>query len=109
MRSTVKVVEIGRNREQRGRDREKRQADQDAEPAVDALAEEGDGKSGNRHADGAGIDGKAHGGRRDVIGARQGRKDRLRREQIDDREKGGQADHDRAQQHPGRVTLHLHR
>ena len=60
--------QIRRNREQRGRDREDRQTDQNAKPAVDALAEQGDDQSGNCHAHGARIDGKAHGRRRDAIG-----------------------------------------
>ena len=67
-------------------------------------AEQRDGKSGDRHAHRAGIDRKAHGRRSDVIGTRQRRKDRLRREQVHDREKGRQADHERAQQHSGGVA-----
>jgi hypothetical protein len=106
MRSAVN--QIRRNREQRGRDREGGQADQDAKPAVDAFAEQGDNQAGNCHAHGARIHRKAHGRRCDLIGPRQRRKNRLRRKQIDDCEKRGQADYDRAQQHHARVTLHPH-
>ena len=108
MRSTVKVVKSGATASSAvGIDKNARLIRM-PESAVDALAEQGDHQAGDRHAHGAGIDGKAHRRRRDVVGARQRRKDRLRREQVDDRQKGGQADYDRAQQHPGRVTLHLH-
>ena len=57
-----------------------------------------DDETCDRHADRAGIDRKAHGRRRHAIGAGQGRQNRLGREQVDDREEGGEADDDRAQQ-----------
>ena len=101
--------QVGRDRQQRGGDRQQRQADQDAQPAIDPLGEQGDCEPGHRHAHRAGIDREAHGRRRHVVGPRQRRKDRLRREQVDDREKGRQSDHDRAQQHSGGVAMHFHR
>ena len=94
--------EIGRDREQRGRDREQGQAEEDAEPAVDMRAEKADHESGDRHAHGAGIDGKAHRGGRHAVVLRQRRQDRLRREQVDHGEKGRQADDQRAQRRAGR-------
>ena len=88
--------EIRCNREQRGRDREGGQADQDAKPAVDTLAEQGDDQAGHRHAHGARIHRKAHGRWRDLIGPCQRRKNCLRCKEIHDREKRTQADYDRA-------------
>ena len=56
-----------------------------------------DRQAADRHADGAGIDGKTHGRRRHAIGRGERRQDGLRREQIDDGQKGGEADRERAQ------------
>jgi len=66
-----KSDEVRRDGEQGGRDRQQRKADQDAQSAVDAVAEEGNRHAGNRHAQGAGIDRKTHGGRSDAVSARQ--------------------------------------
>ncbi len=57
-------------REQRGRDGKQDEADQDPRPAVDLAAEIADREAGKRHAQGAGIDGKAHGRGRDAVMAR---------------------------------------
>ena len=73
-------------------------------PAVDAAAEEGHGQTGHGHADRAGVDGEAHGGRHDADSPRQRRQDGLGREQVDHGQKGGQADHERAQQRAGRCA-----
>jgi hypothetical protein len=62
--------------------RQQGEADQDPQSAVYALAEQRDDQSGDRYTDGAGIYGNAHRCRRDVIGPRQRRKDRLGREQV---------------------------
>ena len=63
MRSTVKVAEAGRHRQQRRWYRQQREADKDALPAVDRAGEQRDGEAGHRHAHGAGIDREAHRGR----------------------------------------------
>ena len=87
--------EIGCGGKQRGRNREQRQAEQDAEPPVDAAAEERDGEAGNRHPERAGVDREGHRGRRDVVGLGQRGKNGLGGEQVDDREECGHADHER--------------
>ena len=79
------------------RQRQQREAGQDAKPPIDRAAEQSDCKATDRHADGAGIDGESHGGGRYAIGSGERRQDGLRREQIDDSQKGGQADRERAQ------------
>ena len=56
---------------------------------------------GGRHAEGGGVDRKAHRGWGDLIMARQRRQDRLRRKQVDDGQECDQADDDRAQEHAG--------
>jgi len=98
-----------RDRQQGGRDRQQGEADQDAESAVDVLAEHGNDQPRDRHAHRAGVDREAHGRRRDAICTGQGRKNGLRREQIDDREERRQSDHHRAQQDARRAGLHLRR
>ena len=97
--------EVGGGREQHGRDRQQRQADDDAAAPVDPAAEEGHQQPGHGHADRAGVDGEAHGGRHDAVGAGQRRQDRLGREQVDHRQEGDQADHQVAPQGAGGVRL----
>ena len=87
-------------REQRGRDGEQDEADQDAFPAIDLATEIADGQTGKGHAQGAGIDGKAHLRRRHAVMLGQRGKDGLRGEQIDDREEGGQRDDEIAEGGP---------
>ena len=89
--------QVRHGRQQRRRDRQQRQAEQDAAPAIEPAAEQGNGQAADRHADGAGVDGEAHGRRRHPVGGGERRQDGLRREQIDDGEKGGDADRERAQ------------
>ena len=101
--------QVGRDRQQRRRDRQQCQAHQDAQAAIDALRKQGNRETGHRHTHCAGIDREAHGRRRHIVGAGERRQDRLRREQVDHREKGRQSDHDRAQQHSGGVAVHVHR
>ena len=95
--------EVRRGREQRGRDGEQRQADDDAGAAVDPPAEVGDHQPRHRHADRAGVDGEAHRGRHDPVGARQRRQDGLGREQVDHGQEGDQADHQVAAEGAGGV------
>ena len=83
--------------QQQGRQGEDRQAEEDAAAAIERAAEQADRKPADRHADRAGVDGKAHGSGRAAIGSSERRQDGLRREQIDDGQKGGQADRERAQ------------
>ena len=64
------AFEIRRDREQASRNREQCQAEQNAEPAIYAWAEEADDETSDGHAEGTGIDRKAHCGRRDAIVAR---------------------------------------
>ena len=96
-------------RQQRGGDREQDQAQQNAEPAVDMRAQEADNEAGDRHAERAGVDRKAHLGRRHVVMPGQRRKDRLRGEQVDHGQEGREADDERAQHHAGRGAMHFHR
>ena len=96
MRSAVKVVQVGRDGQQRGRHREQREAERHAAPAVDAAAGECHHQRRDRHADRAGVDGEAHRRRRDLVVRRERRQDRLRREQIDQRQERDQTDDDRA-------------
>ena len=65
----------------------------DAEPAIDPVAEEGDGEPGDRHAERAGVDRNAHRRGAHPVGLHQRRQDRLRREQVDDGQEGDQPDH----------------
>ena len=90
--------QIGGYREQQRRDREQGQTGQDAAPTIDAMAEECDGQAGDRHAEGACVDRETDGGGSDLIRLGERRQDGLRREQVDDREKCGQPDDERAQQ-----------
>ena len=92
--------EVRRMREQRGRDGEEDEADQDALPAIDLAAEIADGQAGKGHAQGAGIDGKAHLRRRHAVMLGERGKDGLRGEEIDDGEEGGQGDDDIAERGP---------
>jgi len=101
--------EVGRGRQQHGRNRQQREAQQDAPAAIDALTEERDAESGDRHAHGGGIDRKSHRGGRDAIGAGERGQDRLCGEQVDQREERGQADDERAQQRTGGMVVHVHR
>ncbi len=101
--------EVGRNGEQSGRKCENDEADQDAEPLVDPPAEDRDDQAGDRHSERAGVDRGTHGGRADPVGARQRRQDGLGREQIDDGEKRGERDHQKAGDDPGGVLLRLDR
>lgn len=87
---------IGRSRQQARRNREQGQAEQDAGPPVDVRAEKADDEACDSHAERAGVDGQAHRGRRDAVAARQRGQDRLCREEIDDRQEGSEADHERA-------------
>ena len=66
------------------------------QPAVDGMAEIGDRETRSRHPDRARVHGQAHCGRRHAVGSGQGRKDRLRAEQIDDRQEGDKADQEGA-------------
>ncbi|MGY2934240.1 hypothetical protein ACVWZ6_003842 [Bradyrhizobium sp. GM6.1] len=100
---------IGRSRQQARRNREQGQAEQDAGPPVDVRAEKADDEACDGHAEGAGIDGKAHRRRCDAVMARQRRQDRLRREQVDDSEEGSEADHERAKRESWRMRVHRHR
>ena len=62
MRRIVNTVRSARG-EQCGRNREQDQADENAEPAVDAWAQKADHEPRDRHAHGARVDRKAHRGR----------------------------------------------
>ena len=93
--------EVRRNGQERRRERQKGQADQDATPPVDTTAEVGHPEPRDRHAHGRGVDGEAHGCGGHPIGLRQRRKDRLRAEQIDDRQESDEADEQRARQCAG--------
>ncbi len=98
--------EIGRERQQRRRDREQSKAYENAAAAVDVAAEQRDAEAGGGHAEGAGIDGEPHRGRRHlVVGGERGEQ-RLGGEEVDDGEERRQADHgiaaDRAR---GRMVL----
>ena len=88
-------------REQRGRDGEHDEADQDAFPAIDLATEIADGQARKGHAQGAGIDGKAHLRRRHAVMLGERGKDGLRGEQIDDGEEGGQGDDEEAESGAG--------
>ena len=94
-------------REQRGRDGEHDEADQDAFAAVDLAAEIADGEAGKRHAERAGIDGKAHGAGADAVMRGQRGKDGLRREQIDDGEESRKRDDEEAERGAGGVSVLL--
>ena len=100
--------EIRRDGQQGGRDRENRKAEEDAEPPVDVPAEQADHQAGDRHSHGAGIDGKAHRRRGDVVVPGQRGKDRLRREQIDHGQECGEADDQGSQHHARRTAVHVH-
>ena len=89
---------VRRRGEERGRNREQSETRQDAAAPVDAAAEIGDRKSGDRHAEGAGVDGKAHRGRRHPVGPGEGRQDRLRAEEVDHRQEGDEADEEGARE-----------
>ena len=101
--------QIRRARQQRRGDREQDQAQENAEPPVDMRAEEADDEAGNRHAERAGVDRKAHRRGRYVVMPGQRGQDRLGREQVDDGQEGREADDERAQHHARRVTMHFHR
>jgi hypothetical protein len=90
--------EVARQREQRRRDREQRQAHPDAAPPVDVPADQRDDDAGGGHAERAGVDRGAHLRRRRVEDGRERGQDRLRREQIDERQEADHADHGEA--HP---------
>jgi hypothetical protein len=94
-------TEIGGARQQRGGNREQNQAQENAEPAVDVRAQEADHEPRDRHAHGAGVDRKAHGGGGYVVMPGQRGKDRLRGEQIDHRQERREAD-DKGSQHHAR-------
>ena len=85
-----KDLQIGRQRQQRGRHRQQHQTDHDTVPPVDPLAEQRGREPRHRHPKRAGIDRHPHGRRRDAIGDGQHRQNRLRREQIHDGEEGQQ-------------------
>ena len=74
-------------------------------PAIDAPAEVRDRQARDRHAHRARVHRESHRGRRHVVGAGERRQDRLRREEIDHREKRGDADDERTQQRAGRVAV----
>ena len=67
-----------------------------------------DREARDRHAHGAGVDGEAHRCGRHFVGCGKRRQDRLRREQIDHGEKGGQADDDGPAQHVERIAVRVH-
>ncbi|MHC2369396.1 hypothetical protein ACVIQT_004044 [Bradyrhizobium diazoefficiens] len=102
-------AKIWRDRQQARRHRQQREAEQDAGPPVDMRAEEADDEASNRHAEGAGVDGKAHRRRRDAVMARQRGQDRLRREEIDDGQEGGEADDERTKRKARGMRVHRHR
>ena len=80
--------EIGRDRQQGRRNGEQGEAQQNAEPAIDVLAQESNDKSGNRHSHGAGIDRETHRRGCHVVMLCQRGEDRLRCKQIDHGEEG---------------------
>jgi len=80
-----------------------------ASPPVDGVAGQGDGEAAHRHADRAGIDGEAHRRRRDPVGGGQRRQDRLRREEIDDGQEGGEADDERTKRKARGMRVPRHR
>ena len=90
--------QTGCHRQQRGRDREQRQAKQYALAPIDVAAQQRHCQTGNRHPHCAGIDSKAHCRWAYAISRGQRRQDRLRREQIGDRQKGRQTDDEGAKE-----------
>jgi hypothetical protein len=84
-------------REQQRRQRQHHKAQHDAAPSVDATSDQCHSEARDRHADRACVDRQAHHRRCGAIGTGQGWQDRLRGEQIDDGEEGGQSDQQRTQ------------
>jgi hypothetical protein len=99
--------DVRRVRKHRGRDGEQDEADQDPFPAIDLAAEIADCQAGKCHAERAGVHGKAHGGGRDAVMARERGKDGLGREQIDDGEEGRQTDDDGTEEQALGMRLRL--
>ena len=95
--------EVWRMRKQSGRDREHEQAEQDAHAPVDRAAEIADREPRNRHAHGAGVDGKAHGRRRDAVMLGQRGENGLGGEQVDHGQERGERDDDEAEDGARRV------
>jgi hypothetical protein len=80
---------------------------QDAFAPVDLAAEIADGETRHRHAEGAGIDGKADRRRHDAVMARERRENSLGREKVYDSEEGCQSDDGRTKEDNRRVSLGL--
>jgi hypothetical protein len=94
-------------RQQRGGDGKHDQTDEDALAPVDLTAEIADREAGKGHAERAGIDGKSHGRRADAVMLGKRGEDGLRREQIDDGQKGRKRDDDEAEQGAGGMLVLL--
>jgi hypothetical protein len=90
---------VRRDRKQACWDRKQKEACQNAHPAVDVRTDGSDQQSCDCHADGAGIDGKAHRSRRYAVVPRQRWQDRLSCEQVDHRQECGETDHQGSQHH----------
>ncbi len=100
--------QVRRDGQQGGWNSEKGKAEENAEPAIDVLAQEPHDESGYRHSHRAGIDSKSHRGRGHIVMPGQRRQNGLRCKQVDDGQKGHQADDQGSQHHTRRMAVHLH-
>ena len=85
MRSAANVARLGAEASSAVGIEQDREAQQNAKPAIDAMAEQRHAQACNRHPERAGIDREPHGSWSDAVGPRQRWQDRLCREQVDKR------------------------
>ena len=106
IRRTVNVVRSGATASSAVGIDEQRKAHQDAQPAIDVRPNKATASPATAMPIVLALTAKPMAAGRHLVGAGERGQDRLRREQIDDRQKRRQPDHEGAQQHPGGVAMH---